>query len=142
MDQEEGWPSGGSAPGSDPRLLPGGNTEPAGLVPNRARQGRRGAYSQTASFGILNELCHRGWLLLTQRGSRIRSTDGCGMVKARRLAREEKAAPLPGFIEDIGPVCRRQLDQSSIIDPAVDRSAGGTDVEEQVPAGRVGAENR
>jgi hypothetical protein len=42
---------------------------------------------------------------------------------------------LPGFIEDIGPVCGRQLDQTPVIDPAVDRSAGGTDIQEQVPAG-------
>jgi len=40
----------------------------------------------------------------------------------------------PDFVEDVVAVGGRERDQSSLIDPAVDRPAGGTRVEEQVMA--------
>lgn len=47
---------------------------------------------------------------------------------------------LPGFIANVAAVCWCQRDQSSVIDPAVERSAGATGVEYQIAAGWVGAE--
>src|SRR5262249_1889405 len=59
---------------------------------------------------------------------------GCCTALAPRWGR------LPGFIANVAAVCWSQADQSSVIDPAVKRSAGATGIEYQVAAGWVGAE--
>jgi hypothetical protein len=60
-------------------------------------------------------------------------------VVALRVARGTGGAqsPLPDFIEDVAAVCGLQPDQSSMIDPAIDRSASRAGIEQQVAAGGI-----